>query len=77
MFYSEVFYSELPSKNGVKAVRSCVDFVLPKLFKRITIAFELLRDGKLKIARNMGVYEKGIFGVAFRFTLLAGIIPKY
>ena len=49
MFYSEVFYGELPSKYGVKAVRSCVDFVLLKQFKRITIAFELLRDGKLKL----------------------------
>ena len=71
MFYAEVFYGELPSKYGVKAVRSCVAFVLPKLFKRITIAFELLRDKKLKLHTILRLW-KGNFGVAFRFTLLVG-----
>ena len=46
--FSEVFYRELPSKYDGKAVKSCVDFVLYKLFKHITIAFELLQDEKFK-----------------------------
>ena len=49
------------SKCVVKARKTCVDYVLPKLFSRINIAFELLRKGNEK-ARNMGVLKKGIFG---------------
>ena len=62
MFYSEVFYGELPSKYGIKAIRSCVDFVLPKLFKRITIAFELLRDEKLKLHAVWASMEREFLG---------------
>ena len=49
----------------VNATRSCVDFVLPKLFHCINIVLELLRDMENEKSRNMGVYEKGIFGVLF------------
>ena len=62
MFYFKVFYGELPSKYGVKAVRSCVDFVLSKLFQQITIACELLRDGILKLHAIWASMEREFLG---------------
>ena len=50
---------------------SCVEFVLPKMLPRINIVFELLQDRKGKVTQY-GLYEKGIFWVAFRSALLVG-----
>ena len=45
VFVSDVFFDELPAKCPVKATRSCVDFVLPKLFSHINNVFELQHAG--------------------------------
>ena len=54
----------LPSLCVVnKAIQSCVDSVLPKLFGK-----------KNEKSRNMGVFEKGFLGVVFRYALVVAAI---
>ena len=74
-FLNEVFYGMLPSMCADKASWICVDFVplKLKLFPRINIVLELLRDSKLKITQY-GCLWKGIWGDAIWFAIVVATI---
>ena len=61
---SDVFYGELPSKYDVNMSRSCVDFVLPKLFPRFNTVIELLQNKKWNVTQY-GCLLKELSGVVF------------
>ena len=67
---SDIFYGELPSKYVIYVARSCVDFVLPKLFPCINIVFELLRDRKWKVTQYGCLWKRYFWGVAIRSAIL-------